>query len=116
LIKENGCIQQLAVWSENNNCRQHCIAKIGAGHRNFSSSNIASSVWGLTRSNKLYGNFIIIFLFSISTGAGPAMNILTSAMQTVVMQWWPSRRINPDLAALQSEKNWNHSFKISAHN
>src|SRR5205085_2764813 len=31
-----------------NQCTQQCIAKIGAGHRNFSSSDIAGSVWGRT--------------------------------------------------------------------
>jgi len=36
--------------------------------------------------NKLFGNFIIIILLSISTGAGPASIPCPSAMQNVVRQ------------------------------
>ena len=40
--------EALSNYCQTKSSRQHCIAKIGAGHRNFNSSNIASSVRGWT--------------------------------------------------------------------
>jgi len=45
-----------------------CIAKMGKGPWNIGCSNMAALVRGLTFSNKLFGNFLITFQITISTG------------------------------------------------
>jgi hypothetical protein len=40
---------------------------VGAGHCNVRFSSLSALVWGLTLSNNLFGNFIIIFLISIAS-------------------------------------------------
>jgi len=59
------------------------LAKYGAGHRNFGYNSISALVWGWTFSNKLFGNFIIIFLLSIATGQDQQQIPRTSPMQNV---------------------------------
>jgi hypothetical protein len=50
------------------NAANNALAKYGAGQANIGCSSLSASVWGWTLSKKLFGNFIIILLFCISTG------------------------------------------------
>ena len=61
----------------------NALAKYGAGQANIGCSSLSASVWGWTFSKKLFGNFIIIFLFSIATGLDQQQIPRTSSMQNV---------------------------------
>jgi hypothetical protein len=52
----------------------NALPQVGAGHCSVGFSLLSALVWGLTLSNNLFGNFIIIFLIGIRSWADVFQN------------------------------------------
>jgi hypothetical protein len=66
---------------------QQCITKVGARRGDFAFGSLSALVLGLPLSRKLFGNFIITFLFVMVAGQ-TFSNIPTSSMHTVVCDFY----------------------------